>query len=269
MDAQLRHSLRWRLAALICGLCVVMLVVVLYAAYREVESTLEHAASDRARAAADQVATIFGNSGLQSFGQLQRVAPSASSYLREPTDAHLAALRSAVASLTPTPTRRITVWDAAGVRVFEAPRGSEPAGAAGLEPETRPAAPGISPLRPAGNRVFAEAGVPLRDESGAPLGSLTLRALISASPPDALNRLLAGRPVSCSAIAPAISGPTSPPSSPDPPSTSPATAAARTARLMVTLALAQSQDWQARRGSCGSSFRARPRSCARALFCGG
>ena len=92
MDAQLRHSLRWRLAALICGLCGVMLLVVLYAAYREVESTLEQAASDRARAAADQIATIFGTSGLQSFGQLQRVAPSASSYLRQPTDAHLAAL---------------------------------------------------------------------------------------------------------------------------------------------------------------------------------
>src|SRR5687767_13388210 len=111
-DGSRRHSLRWRLPLAICGLFLVALVVVVYAAYREVEATLERGAGDRAHQAAQQVAGIFAPSTAQSLAQLRRVAPDLREYLEDPTDARRDAARAALAVLPPAPNRRITVWDA-------------------------------------------------------------------------------------------------------------------------------------------------------------
>ena len=58
---------------------------------------------------------------------------------------------------------------------------------------TSPAAPGLSPIQAAGAWVFIDASVAIPDPivaTAAPLGSISLRSVISVSPPDALNRLV-------------------------------------------------------------------------------
>ncbi len=182
--------------ALTSAIFVGVLVVVLYAAYREVETTLSEAGAERGRHAAEQVAAIFGRSTQQSLDQLQRVARVVGLYLREPTDEHLADARAAVAPLAPSPTRRVSIWNAAGTLVFEAPV-EMPSGTtedpAPVPARTSPAAPGLSPIQAAGEWVFIDASVAIPDPivaTAAPLGSITLRSVIAVSPPDALNRLV-------------------------------------------------------------------------------
>jgi PAS domain S-box-containing protein len=195
-DSHWRYSLGWRLPALISAVLVGVLVVVLYAAYREVETTLSEAGAERARHAAGQVATLFSRSTQQSLEQLQQVAGVVAAYLREPSDDRLAEAQTAAARLGPTPLRRVSVWNAAGARLFELPAAEPSAGTADrppVPPRTSPASAGLSPLGAAGDRVFTDATVEIRDPraaTAAPLGSITVRTAITVTPPDALNRLI-------------------------------------------------------------------------------
>jgi two-component system cell cycle sensor histidine kinase/response regulator CckA len=195
-DSRWRYSLGWRLPALSSAISVCVLVVVLYAAYREVETTLSEAGAERARHAAEQVATIFGRSTQRSLDQLQRVARVAALYLREPTDQRLTDARAALAPLAPGPTRRVSVWNAAGMLVFEVPArtsSSTTGDPVTVPARTTPAAPGLSPIQAAGEWVFIDASAAIPDPIAAtapPLGSITLRSPIAVSPPDALNRLV-------------------------------------------------------------------------------
>jgi len=165
-DSRWRYSLGWRLPALSSAISVCVLVVVLYASYREVETTLSDAGAERARHAAEQVAAIFGRSTQQSLEQLQRVARVVALYLREPTDERMADVRAALAPLSPGATRRVSVWNAAGMLVFEIPAGPSPRTPGDPEPvpaPATPAAPGLSPMQAAGDMVFIDASTAIAD----------------------------------------------------------------------------------------------------------
>ncbi len=188
-----RHSLQWRLPALICGLFVIVLTAVVYAAYREVEVTLERGAGERAQQAAQQIAAMLAPATGQTVTRLQRVAPAVRDYLQDPTPALLERARTALAAVPPTATRHVIVWNAAGERLFELPEaGGEDASARALPPPQRPPAPGISPIQAQGDVAFADYGVPIADDAGAPLGWVSVRAVLSVTPADALSRLVGG-----------------------------------------------------------------------------
>jgi PAS domain S-box-containing protein len=184
------HSLRWRLPLLISASFIAVLAFVVFAAYREVESTLRDAAGDRARNAATQVANILSRSTLQSLEQLQRVAPELREYLRDPTDAHRTAARASLAPLNATPARRITVWAADGTMLFTVP--DTVPDTRSVPPPTRPAEPGFSPIRAVRDVAFTDVGVVIdgaMPERSKPLGSVSMRSRLAITPPDLFNRL--------------------------------------------------------------------------------
>jgi two-component system, cell cycle sensor histidine kinase and response regulator CckA len=173
-----------------------VLVVVLYVAYREVGATLEQSAAEHARNAADQVSAILVQSTTQSLEQLQRMVPQVREYLQDPTETRRAAVRDALAPFASGQTRRLAVWSASGARLVALPEGGvggERASEHPLPPIGEPLAPGISPLRAAGDRVFTDVGLVIQEDSSVgtqALGSLSIRSAVSISPPGTLNRLV-------------------------------------------------------------------------------
>ncbi len=188
-----RHSLQWRLPVLVCGLIVVVLAVVVYSAYREVEATLERGAGERAEQAAQQIAGMFAPSTAQTVAQLQRVVPAVRDYLMEPAPARLEGARAALAAVAPTATRHVTVWSATSERLFDVPGadGADDTAPAMPVPRRRPE-PGIGPIRAEGDVAFADFATVVADDAGAPLGWISVRARLSVTPPDALHRLVGG-----------------------------------------------------------------------------
>jgi two-component system cell cycle sensor histidine kinase/response regulator CckA len=188
------RSLRWRLPFLIGGVCASLLATVLYAAYREVETTLHRMGEERARSAAEQVSTLFVRSTRQSVAQLRQLAPALSEYVRDPTDARRAGARAALAPLAPGSNRRITVWNAAGTLMLDAAgvaTGGEKPAAPPVPSPTGPPTAGLNPLRASNDSLFTDLGVAIPDPAGgAALGTIGIRSTIAVSPPDALNRLV-------------------------------------------------------------------------------
>ncbi len=190
----MQPSLQRRLPALIGGLCVFALAVVVYAAWREVLATLERGAGERAQQAARQVAGILGTSTSQTIAQMRAIAPALRAYLEQPDAAREAGVRATLATLGPSPRRRLTVWNAAGQRLFDLP--PYPAGGDdAVPPPARQPAPGIGPIEAAAGLAFADTVVPVpRDGTGAssPIGAVSLRSVLGVTPPDALTRLIGG-----------------------------------------------------------------------------
>ena len=160
-------SLRWRPPLLISALVVVALSVVVAAAYRIVVSSLERSAGERANRAARQVAAVIGPLTTQLPAALQRTLPTVASVLVDPTDAHRAAARDALAALTPGDTRRATIWDAAGKVVLEFPT-RDAAAADGPPPPAGPPPPGLSEIQTAAHGAFADAAVAVTAAAIAP-----------------------------------------------------------------------------------------------------
>ena len=188
------QSLRWRLPLLIGAVSVAVLTLVLYAAYREVEATLLQTGAERARHAADQVSGLFGRSTRQSFDQLRQVAPTLSEYLRDPTDRHLASAQQALVPLAAGPNRHITVWNAAGTRMFDLPMvpvNDDKPDLGSVAPLAAPPELGFGFIRVAGNRFFTDVGVAVPEPgSSKRLGVVAIRSGLSVSPADLLNRLV-------------------------------------------------------------------------------
>jgi PAS domain S-box-containing protein len=181
------RSLRWRLPAFISVLVVVVLAVVVYGAYREVHESLDKLQGDRAQQASTQIAALLGRPSGESARQLQLVAQQLTAFARQPDETTAASARAAVQELNPGQTRIITVWNAAGTRLFDAP-----ATVSGLMAPPRPSEPGVGPMRPVGDgRVFSDVSAAILDgASGARLGTLTMRSVIAVTPADALSRLI-------------------------------------------------------------------------------
>ncbi len=188
------HSLKRRLPALIGGLCLLALVIVVYAAWREVHATLERGAGERARQAARQVAAILGTSASQTVTQVRALAPALRAYLEHPDAAGEAGARATLAALQPSPRRRVTVWDASGRRLFDLPP-VPPGGDGAVAPPARQPAPGIGRIEAADGQAFADT-VTLVPRTGtdttAPIGAVSLRSVLGVTPPDALTRLVGG-----------------------------------------------------------------------------
>ncbi|HYE86503.1 MAG TPA: HAMP domain-containing protein, partial [Vicinamibacterales bacterium] len=188
-------SLRWRLPLTISLVTVCAVAAVLFVAYRQVEATLIGAGEQRARAAAVQVAGLFGASVRTGASQLRSYAanPAVRDYLRNSTDANQQAARAALSALQRTNNWRVfTLWDATG-RIRDevvVPSAHEPRVPA-LPAASRPGGDEIRPLQPLEDRSFMEFTAPVVDAApDALLGYLTLRTAYTISPPGLFSRLV-------------------------------------------------------------------------------
>lgn len=187
-----RHSLRWRLPFLVCGLVAVVLVTFLWAAYLRVEATLERAAGERAQVAADQVASMLD--GRRSAEQIRSLADDAA--LRRHLQLRTVATREAahvrLTALAGTGFRRVELWDATGLQLLEMSHSVRSAAdntSRVLPRGSPPFVAGIRPLQASGDVVFSDTVVEIRDESG-PLGFLLIRSTFSENPPGIFGRLV-------------------------------------------------------------------------------
>jgi PAS domain S-box-containing protein len=197
-----RHSLRVRLPLLISSLLVIVVMIFLWAAYREVEATLVRAGGDRAKAAADQVAGLLARSSQAGMDNLRRAAadPDLLRYLQSPTAANRDAARARLAALATTGVRVIQLWSEAGSLVLEIsiPNATVPSVTAVVLPaSTRPSPSGFNPLQAVGSVVFNDAAAelfaePSAGQAGTParIGFVVARSTLSVNPPGALGRLV-------------------------------------------------------------------------------
>ena len=193
------QSLRLRLPLTISLVVITILGVVLFAAHREVHSTLIVAGLDRARAAAAQVAALLEGSLGSGNAQLRLIAgaPAVLEYLktRQPAAAAPAEteLRRLLAGTGP---RVVTLWDRSGTRVLEVSAPAEPAagGPAVVPPGTAPAAEGWRPLNPTDKDAFIEAVALVSDVSPTPdgFGHVVVRSAFAINPPGLLSKLVGG-----------------------------------------------------------------------------
>jgi signal transduction histidine kinase/ActR/RegA family two-component response regulator len=196
----LRYSLRVRLPLIFSGLIAAIVATCLWVAYREVEATLLRAGGARATAAADQLASLFERSAQQSRDGLRRLAadPDIGRFLREPSDESRAAARARLATLATPGTRRVELWNGAGVRVLEIEGpASGPGPTPALPDTTPPSAAGSGPLRTVQDVTFSDnvaAIAPPPSSPGqpaaAPLGYVLVRGTLAVNPPGALGRLV-------------------------------------------------------------------------------
>lgn len=186
------RSLQGRLTLLTTGCSIAALALVVSFAYREVDATLEDAASERAQHAARQVARLFAQSTVQVLEEAQRATPELASFLEDSTPASSAAARAELTTLERGATRRITVWNAAGKLILDLnPRGP-PNDTTAVLPPSGPPALGVGAMTAVGRHAVTDTAVPI--ESNGPerrrLGTLAVRSILSITPPDALNRLV-------------------------------------------------------------------------------
>ena len=190
------HSLRWRLPLSISAVIVATVTVVLYAAYREVESALVLSNEERAKAAAAQVAGILDGVLRGSLAQAQQLANTTpvSAYLASPTPQNADAVLQALKSPSPSANWRVVLlWDAAGRLLTELP--FPPAGETSipaLPPASPPTADGMRPLQLVDDRSFMEMVVRVTDEDagGTLLGFVMIRSAYAVSPPGLFSRLV-------------------------------------------------------------------------------
>ena len=148
------QSLRLRLPLTISLVVITILGVVLFAAHREVHSTLIVAGLDRARAASAQVAALLEGSAARARAQLRVIAsePAVREYLKTREPAAAAAAEGELRKLLAGPAPRlVTLWDRGGMRVLEvsAPaRSRTRAGRQAVPPGAAPAAEGWRPTQP-------------------------------------------------------------------------------------------------------------------------
>lgn len=192
LNRDTRHSLRWRLPLLVCGVVAVVLVTFLWAAYLRVQATLVRAAGERAQVAADQVAGLLD--GQRSVDQLRQVGGDLvlRRFLELRTDEARAPARARLTALVGTALRRVELWDAAGSRLLEVSAGERPGSATAgnvLPPGSPPFVQGVHELQVSGNVVFSDLVVEFPGETG-PLGFLLLRTTFSENPPGVFNRLV-------------------------------------------------------------------------------
>ena len=195
-----RHSLRWRLPLLVCGLVTLVLVTFLWAAYLRVEATLVRAAGERAQVAADQVANLLD--GARSAEQLRQLSadPTVRRYLQLRSEEAHEAARTRLNALAGTGVRRVELWDASGSRLIEVSTSDVPTSAAPrvLPPGSPPFVAGIGELQGSADLVFLDTVVEIRDPSSpvqhasasGPLGYLLIRSTFTENPPGIFSRLV-------------------------------------------------------------------------------
>ena len=185
-----RHSLRWRLPLLVCSLVAGVLAVFVWAASREVEQTLIAAGTERAQAAADQLAALLAKPAERRLAELRDLAadPVIVRYALNPDDETDIVVRARMAALVGEDRQALTLWTSRQEGVTVAGR----ADATRLATEQPPRFERALRLDDVGGTIVAESVAPVTDRAGAsPSGALVLRRPISLTPaPDILNRLV-------------------------------------------------------------------------------
>jgi signal transduction histidine kinase len=192
MNLHARHSLRWRLPVIVCGLLALVLTTFLWAAHLQVKATLVRAAGDRAQVAADQLARLLD--GQATLKQLDQISndPLLRRFLESRSDEARDAAHARLSALSATGLRRIELWDAAGERVLETstpPRIEEDGPSKVLPPGVPPFAPGIRPLQSSGDIVFTDIVAPIKGSNGI-LGTLLIRSTFTENPRGVFSRLV-------------------------------------------------------------------------------
>ena len=190
------HSLRWRLPLTISVVVTAILAVILLAAYREVESAIVGSGSQRAQAAAGQVASLV-EASLRGSTQVRTAAtlPVFREYLKtrrpEQLDEVNATLQKLLSGAGP---HTVTLWDDRGTRLAEVSKSAPPesVGPTELPPSTAPTADGLQPLRAAGNGAFLESVAIVSDlyPAHARLGYIDARSGFAINPPGLFSKLV-------------------------------------------------------------------------------
>jgi PAS domain S-box-containing protein len=183
---RLPHSLRFRLPFLLTTLIVALSGAFLWTTYIEVRRAVLEAGSERAEAAAEQVANLLGQSTARSVNEIRRVShlDVIRQFLTDPKSLRGEAVLQQVKSLATTGQSTIELRDLSGRLLLET-RGNGSEGSA-AEAVPAPSAvvrtAGISEFRSVKGIISYEvvAEVPAADESGPPLGTLIVRRTLSA-----------------------------------------------------------------------------------------
>lgn len=197
-----RDSLRVRLPLFISGLILLVLMMFLWVAYREVEQALVRNGGVRAQTAADHLASLLAQSAQQRLADVGRAAASASvrRVFHERTEAELAAAQQRLTTLTAAGQPPVEVWDAAGQRVLEVSGPAAAADTTALPPSTAPSSIGLSPFYAAGGTVWWEAVAAVQEPGSqgvataaqsTPIGYIRLRrSFATTSTSEVITRLV-------------------------------------------------------------------------------
>ncbi len=193
------QSLRVRLPLTISLVVIVILAVVLFTAYRQVESALVAAGLDRARAASGQVAALIEAQLRAPIAQVRLAAsePALREYLKSRDPAKAGAAEAELRKLLRgTPPRSVTLWDNGKQRVLEvqlaAAQGGN--GPQALPPEEPPSSEGWQPLRTTDDGAFLSTSALVSDlyPTHAALGYVVATGAFAVNPPGMLARLVGG-----------------------------------------------------------------------------
>lgn len=148
MTARVWNSLRWRLPFLMAVVIIVVVGVFLMLAFRQVQADLTASAGVRARAAADQLASLLAFSTQQRLVEIRAVATDKSvcDYVTHPTDDLKRLAEARLSSLSSPSPEVLELWNRSQQRVLSV---ALPATASNVVPADAPAptASAVSPLQ--------------------------------------------------------------------------------------------------------------------------
>lgn len=197
-----RLSLRFRLSLIITLLIAAVLVAFLWAVNREVRRAVLANGSDRAMAAATQVAAMLAQNTSRGFAELQRRAtePGFSDFLASPSDTLRARLEQRLKPLAAPGQPPLAVLSADGTRLLEVRNERSAAGPATELPlvSGKPSHTGAGEFQAAGGTIYSDVVAEIRTpgdessgEAGDVVGYLVLRRVIQAGPnPEMAGRLI-------------------------------------------------------------------------------
>jgi len=191
------HSFSWRLVAAISLLAAILLAVVLWLAYREVNAALATAAIERARAGATQVAALLEDAGRGGMAQVRLSAAHPAvrtlARTRAPED-HAAAEQELREPANNSRPRTVTLWGRNAAKVAELVIPDPATGAQGVPWPSGPPpeADGISPFRHADSAVYFDVAASVADNfpSLNQLGFLVLRSTVNTAAAETIGRLV-------------------------------------------------------------------------------
>jgi len=201
-DVRVWQSLRLRLPLLLALLMALVLATFVTLAYREVRVSLLRTGSERAQAAADQIADLFAQPSVEGAEERRRfeTGPDIRTYLKYGTPASEAAVRRELETRATASPMRFELWTPDGALMLDVQLA-----ATTRNPQARrlpggkaPTAAGLSALQTRDNEVvFSESVTAIQDAStagsgAAPglLGYLVTRSTFVVNPPGILDRLV-------------------------------------------------------------------------------
>jgi signal transduction histidine kinase len=179
---------------------VVVLGLFLWATNRALVGTLDQAGADRAKSAADQVASLLSQSSVRGIGDARRAAGDAAvrEYLQAPSPERAEAARHVLTPLASAAQPPVEVWSAAGEHVLDvtAPPARDGKPAPVLPPGIAPTRAGLTPFHLDHDMVLYELTAQVDGPAAPPpavarrLGWIVMRRVLTGQGTDAINRLV-------------------------------------------------------------------------------